>query len=193
MHGRPAARGGCTVESNRRIAPSGDLEEGARMRSLPPLAMPALLAAAALFLPACHSPPVYERPDLTPHDASAEVVSTKANILGAAVVALAADGYPIASVDNVAGVVSTTPRPIGVTAAQADCGKEKSRSRTSDPLEVNDPDTYVAFTVRAREDYLEVRASVEDRRNPIDAKTPLTCTSRGLLEQAMLNDIRARL
>jgi ABC-type amino acid transport substrate-binding protein len=163
------------------------------MRSLPLLAVPALLAVCALPLSACRAPPVYERPDLTPHDASAEVVSSKANILGAAVVALSADGYPIESVDNAAGVVSTTPKPIGVTAAQADCGREKSGARTSDPLNVSDPDTYVAFTVLAREDYLEVRAAIEDRRNPIDVKTPLICTSRGLLEQAMLNDIRARL
>jgi hypothetical protein len=162
------------------------------MRS-PLLAVPAVLTASTVLVCACAPAPIYLRPDLTPHNASAEVQSSQANILGAAVVALAADGYPIASVDNAAGVVSTTPRPVGVTAAQADCGKEKSRSRTSDPLNVNDPDTYVAFTVLAREDYIEVRATVEDRRNSIDVKTPLICTSRGLLEQAMLNDIRARL
>jgi ABC-type amino acid transport substrate-binding protein len=163
------------------------------MRSLPLLTVATLLAAAAVLLPACKSPPVYQRPDLTPHDASAEVQSSKANILGAAVVALSADGYPIASVDNATGIVSTTPRPVGVTGAQADCGKEKSRSRTSDPLDVSDPDTYVTFTVLAREDYIEVRATVEDRHNPIDVKTQLVCTSLGPLEQAMLNDIRARL
>lgn len=163
------------------------------MRSLPLLAVSILLAVSTALLSACASPPVYLRPDLTPHDARAEVESTQANILGAAVVALAADGYPIASVDNATGMVSTTPRPVIVTAAQADCGKEKSRSRSADPLEVTDPDTYVAFTVLARDGYLEVRALIEDRRNPIDVKTPLVCTSRGVLEQAMLNDIRARL
>ena len=80
-----------------------------------------------------------------------------------------------------------------VTPAQADCGKEKSRSRTTDPLNVNDPDTYVSFTVLAGADYIVVRATVEDRRNPVDLKTPLICTSRGVLEQAMLSDIRGRL
>jgi uncharacterized protein (DUF2237 family) len=164
------------------------------MRSLPLLAAATLLAASTVLICACASPPVYVRPDLTPHDASAQVQSSKANILGAAVVALAADGYPIAGVDNDKGVVTTAPRPIGVTALQADCGREqKSHSRSTDPLSVSDPDTYVAFTVLAGDDYLVVRALVEDRRNPIDEKTPLICTSRGVLEQAMLNDIRARL
>jgi ABC-type amino acid transport substrate-binding protein len=163
------------------------------MRSLPLLAMSTLLAASTALLSACASAPTYLRPDLTPHDASAEVQSSQANILGAAVVALAADGYPIASADNATGIVSTAPRPVVVTSVQADCGKEKSRSRTADPLNVNDPDTYVAFTVLARQDYVEVRATVEDRRNPIDEKTPLICASRGVLERAMLNEIRARL
>jgi ABC-type amino acid transport substrate-binding protein len=163
------------------------------MRSLPLLAVSTVLTASTALLSACAAPPTYLRPDLTPHDATAEVQSTQANILGAAVVALAADGYPIASVDNATGVVSTAPRPVVVTSVQADCGKERFRSRSADPLEVNDPDTYVAFTVLARQDYVEVRATVEDRRNPIDVKTPLICTSRGVLEQAMLNDIRARL
>jgi hypothetical protein len=164
------------------------------MRSLPLPAVSTLLTAATALLCACASPPIYVRPaDLSPHDARADVQSTQANILGAAVVALAADGYPIASVDNAAGLVSTTPRPVIVTAAQADCGREKKRSRTTDPLDVTDPDTYVAFTVLARDGYLEVRATVEDRRNPIDVKTPLVCNSRGVLEEVMLNDIRARL
>lgn len=157
------------------------------MRSL------ALLAASTVLLTACAKPPVYLRPDLTPHDARAEVQSSKANILGAAVVALAADGYPIAAVDNDKGILTTAPRPVVVTAAEADCGKEKSRARTSDPLNVDDPDTYVAFTVLAGEDYIVVRATVEDRRNTFDEKTPLICTSRGLLERAMLTDIKARL
>jgi ABC-type amino acid transport substrate-binding protein len=163
------------------------------MRSVPLLAVSTLAALSTALLSACAPPPIYLRPDLTPHDASAEVQSSQANILGAAVVALAADGYPIAAVDNAAGMVSTTPRPVVVTAVQADCGREKSRSRSADPLNVSDPDTYVAFTVLARDNYLEVRATVEDHRNPIDEKTPLICSSRGVLEQAMLNDIRARL
>ena len=153
-----------------------------------------MLAASTALISACAAPPVYVRPDLTPHDASAQVQSSKANILGAAVVALAADGYPIAGVDNDKGVVTTAPRPIAVTSVQADCGKEqKSHSRSTDPLSVNDPDTYVAFTVLAGDDYVVVRALVEYRRNPIDEKTPLICTSRGVLEQIMLNDIKARL
>jgi hypothetical protein len=164
------------------------------MRSVPLLAVSSLVAMSTALLSACSPPPVYLRPDLAPHDASAEVQSSKANILGAAVVALAADGYPIAAVDNDKGIVTTAPRPIVVTSAQADCGKEqKSHSRSTDPLNVNDPDTYVAFTVLAGDDYVVVRALVEDRRNPIDEKTPLVCTSRGVLEQTMVNDIKARL
>lgn len=163
------------------------------MGSSPLLVAPAALAASIVLLSGCAAPPIYQRPDLTPHDARAEVQSSRSNILGAAVVALAADGYPIAAVDNDKGIVSTTPRPVVVTPAQADCGKEKSRSRTADPLNVNDPDTYVSFTVLAGADYIVVRATVEDRRNPVDLKTPLICTSRGVLEQAMLSDIRGRL
>jgi hypothetical protein len=162
------------------------------MRS-PLVVVPAALAAATVLSSACAPPPTYLRPDLAPHDARAEVQSSQENILGATVVALAADGYPIASVDNDKGVVSTAPRPVAVTGVEADCGKEKVHARTKDPLNVNDPDTYVAFTVLAGDDYIVVRATIEDRRNPFDEKTPLICTSRGALEKVMLNDIKARL
>jgi hypothetical protein len=163
------------------------------MRSLPLFAVSTVLAASTALLCACASPPTYLRPDLTPHDARAEVQSGQANILGAAVVALAADGYPIAGVDNDKGVLTTAPRPVVVTEAEADCGKEKVRARTKDPLNVSDPDTYVAFTVLAGQGYIVVRATIEDRRNPFDEKTPLVCTSRGTLEKVMLNEIKARL
>jgi hypothetical protein len=162
------------------------------MRS-PLVVVPAALAAATILSSACAPPPSYVRPDLTPHDARADVQSSQANILGAAVVALAADGYPIAAVDNDKGVVSTAPRPVVVTGVEADCGKEKVRARTKDPLNVSDPDTYVAFTVLAGDNYIVVRATIEDRRNPIDEKTPLVCTSLGVLEKVMLGEIKARL
>ncbi len=157
------------------------------MRSLLP-------AVAACSLLAACAPPTYLRPDTANQTVAASVQGTKANILGAAVGALSADGYLISAVDHDTSLVATAPRPMVVTAAQADCGREKAALRTADVLTaVRDPDTFVAFNVFAQDNHIELRATIEDRRNPIDPRTPVTCVSRGVLEQAMLLDIKARL
>jgi hypothetical protein len=152
----------------------------------------ATLIASFLLLSACAAP-TYLRPDTPNQIASASVRGSKAQILDAAVKALVQNGYQITTVDNASGLVSTAPLSIHVTPEQADCGRVKGMLASADPLTYPQPRTRVSFNILVEDNHIEVRSRIDDRLDPGSARRNLTCVSRGVLEQEMLNEIKARL
>ncbi|HUN72849.1 MAG TPA: hypothetical protein VMU52_11085 [Steroidobacteraceae bacterium] len=146
-----------------------------------------------LFLVAGCAPPAYLHPDTPNQSAAASVQASKAQILDAAVKTLVQDGYQISAVDNATGLVSTAPRAALVTSAQADCGKVKGLLASADPLTYPQPRTRVAFNILAEDNHIEVRSRIDDLLDSEGTQTDLTCASRGLLDQEMLDEIKARL
>jgi hypothetical protein len=148
---------------------------------------------AFLLVSACAAP-TYLRPDVPNQSASASVQGSKAQILDAAVKTLVQDGYQITAVDNASGLVSTASQAMHVTPDQADCGKVKGLLASGDPLTYPQPKTRVAFNILAEDNHIEVRSKIDDR---IDGEggvpNDLTCISRGVLDQEMLNEIKAKL
>jgi hypothetical protein len=145
-----------------------------------------------LLLSAC-APPKYLRPEAPGHGASASVHGSKSRLLDATVKTLVADGYQITAVDNAAGLVSTAARATPVTPAQADCGRVRGLLASADPLTYPHPNTRVAFNILAEDHHIEVRSMIEDHIDSATMPDDLVCTSRGLLEQALLEEIKARL
>lgn len=150
--------------------------------------------ASFLLLSACGAP-VYLRPDAPNQIASASVQGSKAQILAAAVKALVQNGYQITTVDNASGLISTAPQPMHVTPEQGDCGKVKGLLASADPLTYSQPRTRVAFNIIVEDNHIEVRSKIDDRLDDEYAHTQrdLPCISRGVLEQEMLDEIKARL
>lgn len=113
--------------------------------------------------------------------------------MDAAVKTLVQNGYQVTAVDNASGLISTAPQPMQVTPEQADCGRVKGLLASADPLTYPQPKTRVAFNILAEDNHIEVRSRIEDRLDPGSVQTNLTCVSRGVLDQQMLNEIKARL
>lgn len=152
-----------------------------------------IVALASLPLLCACAPPTYVRPTIPDQSAAASVQASKAQILDAAVKTLVAHGYQVTAVDNASGLVSTAPQSMPVTPAQADCGRVKGLLASADPLGYPQPNTAVAFNVLAADNHLEVRSRITDRLADGSVQTHLTCASRGLLDQQMLDEIRAAL
>jgi hypothetical protein len=147
----------------------------------------------SLFLLSACAEATFLRPDTPNQSASGSVQSSKAQILGAAVKTLVEEGYQVTVVDNASGLISTAPRAMPVTPAQADCGRFKGPLGSGDPLTFADSRTRVAFNILAGDNHIEVRATIDDRVDTVGVQNNLTCVSRGVLDQALLNGIKAKL
>lgn len=145
-----------------------------------------------LLMSACAGA-TYLRPDTPNQSASAFLQGSKMQILDAAVKTFVQHGYQITAVDNASGLISTAPQAMHVTPEQADCGKVKGLLASGDPLTYPQPKTRVAFNILAEDNHIEVRSKIDDRLDPGSAQTNLTCVSRGVLDQEMLNEIKAKL
>lgn len=152
----------------------------------------AISIAFLLLLSAC-AVPTYVPPDSQNQSASASVQGSKAQILDAAVKALIHNGYQITTVDNASGLISTAPQSMHVTPEQADCGRVKGVLASADPLTYPQPRTRVSFNILVANNHIEVRSRIDDRLEPGSVQRTLACISRGVLEQEMLNEIKARL
>lgn len=152
----------------------------------------AIPIGSLLLLSAC-AVPTYLRPDTPNQIASESVQGSKAQILDAAVKVLIQNGYQITTVDNASGLISTAPQAMRVTPAQADCGRVKGMLASADPLTYPQPRTRVSLNVLAADNHIEVRSRIDDRLDPGSVQRNLTCVSRGVLEQEMLEEIKARL
>ncbi len=153
-----------------------------RLRVSPVVLVACVLAACAA---------TYSAPSEPAQNASADVTSTRAQILIAARRSLVDAGYQITSSDDASGVISTAPRDLRITPAQADCGTTMGLDYLLD----NRTDTQVSFGIIADDNHIDVRANVRAAYKPgaVDQNITLTCVSRGSLESDMITKIKERL
>lgn len=115
--------------------------------------------------------------------------TNRASILKAAKHVLVADGYQILSSDESTGVISTAPRHMHLSPAQADCRKSKGLDYLKDKRTT----TRVSFGIMADDERVSVKANIDGEYIPgnADKNITLTCVSRGTLEQEISEKIAA--
>jgi hypothetical protein len=147
-----------------------------------------VLAAALVLLAACAA--TYAPPTTPLRTTSATVPGkSKADILIGARRALVGNGYQITAFDDAAGIISTAPHDLRLLPELADCGTTMG----IDYLKDNRTTTRVAFGVIASDGRVEVRPNIEGEYKPgsVTQNITLTCVSRGVLDQEMLQKLLA--
>jgi hypothetical protein len=146
-------------------------------------------AGAALFvLAGCAN--TYAPPKTLAQTRSVAVPGkSKAEILMAARRALVGSGYQVTAFDDAAGIISSAPHDLHLTPEAADCGTTMGIDYLKDVRTT----TRVAFGVIASDGKMEVRANIEGEYKPGSAiqNITLTCVSRGILEQEMVQRVLA--
>lgn len=149
------------------------------MKHLAICACIALTGCAATYVaPTAHAP-----------DTSMSIPASQAALTSAAKQALIADGFQITSADAAAGTISTAPRALRLTPADANCGTTMG----IDYLKDNRTSTTVAYGVIVRPGNVRVIATMSGTYlpgNDVQSIT-LTCVSRGVLEHQLLDRIAA--
>lgn len=142
------------------------------------LSMAPLLGACAMTYVAPNSP----APQI-----SRDLPQPKAVLLTTAKRVLVEDGYQITHVDDSAGLISTAPRNLRVTPDEANCGTTMGIDYLKDIRTT----TRVGFGVIVRDGTVTVRTTIEGEYKPGSAMQNITlsCVSRGLLEQQLLQKI----
>jgi hypothetical protein len=150
------------------------------MRSISVIVLASLAVACAT---------TYTQPITSAPRVSLGLSASKADILVAAKKILVSEGFAITSADDVAGVISTTPRNLRVTPEQADCGTTMGLNYLLDKR----TSTRVGYGIVAEEGRVMVKATIEAEYKPGDVAQDitLTCVSRGQLESEMLTKIVA--
>lgn len=120
------------------------------------------------------------------------VVSRATNISQDAIIkasksALISDGYQISSYDDKTGFVSTAPRDLHLSPAQADCGKTMGL----DYLKDKRTKTRVSYGVLYETGLVTVKANIEGEYKPgsVSQDITLTCVSHGTLENELLDKV----
>jgi hypothetical protein len=148
-----------------------------------------LLIALALAASGCafnYEPPV----SLSPSKIE-KLARPKTEVFNAAKRALVANGYQITDADEPSGTISTAPRDLRLSPVNADCGTTLGLDYLLD----NRTATRVAFGVIVGPGDIEVKATVQGDYRPGDPSQDitLTCVSKGLLENDMLNKIKSEI
>lgn len=118
---------------------------------------------------------------------SKNISADKETILKAVKKTLALNGEQIASFDAESGIVVTVPKNFKLTPEMADCGTTMGL----DYLKDNRTNSKIFYNIIADNGKLTVKGvpSAEYRVGAVDQDMNLTCISRGVLEQKLLNDI----
>lgn len=150
------------------------------MKKLAVVAMAALVAGCAA---------TYAAPTVPNQSATVTVINPRSDVLAAARRALVSAGYQITAFDDASGIVSTAPRDSRLTPEDAACGTTMG----IDYLKDNRTTTRVAYGVIVANGRMEVRANIEGEYKPgqVDQNITLACVSRGVLDQAMADKIKA--
>ena len=143
----------------------------------------------AFGLTACAT--TYKAPMTLNQSASEQVVGTKEQIFKAAQRALAINGEQIMSANVEAGVISTAARDLRLTPLQADCGTTMG----IDYLKDNRTSTKVAYNILIDNGSLDVRTTLQGdyKVGDVTQNITLTCVSRGVFEQQMIQKIKAEI
>ncbi|EMC1589319.1 MULTISPECIES: hypothetical protein [Gammaproteobacteria] len=133
----------------------------------------------------------YKAPVTLNQSASEQVSATKDQIFKAAQRALAINGEQIMSANADAGVISTAARDYRLTPDLADCGTTLG----IDYLKDNRTSTKVAYNILIADNSLDVRTTLQGdyKVGDVTQNITLTCVSRGVLEQKMIQKIKAEI
>ncbi|WP_457794961.1 hypothetical protein [Acinetobacter baumannii] len=133
----------------------------------------------------------YKAPVTLNQSASEQVNATKDQIFKAAQRALAINGEQIMSANADAGVISTAARDYRLTPDLADCGTTMG----IDYLKDNRTSTKVAYNILIADNSLDVRTTLQGdyKVGDVTQNITLTCVSRGVLEQKMIQKIKAEI
>ncbi|MGQ0788970.1 hypothetical protein ACT4WX_12100 [Acinetobacter baumannii] len=133
----------------------------------------------------------YKSPVTLNQSASEQVNATKDQIFKAAQRALAINGEQIMSANADAGVISTAARDYRLTPDLADCGTTMG----IDYLKDNRTSTKVAYNILIADNSLDVRTTLQGdyKVGDVTQNITLTCVSRGVLEQKMIQKIKAEI
>ncbi|AUT38050.1 hypothetical protein [Acinetobacter baumannii] len=133
----------------------------------------------------------YKAPVTLNQSASEQVSATKDQIFKAAQRALAINGEQIMSANADAGVISTAARDYRLTPDLADCGTTMG----IDYLKDNRTSTKVAYNILIADNSLDVRTTLQGdyKVGDVTQNITLTCVSRGVLEQKMIQKIKAEI
>lgn len=133
----------------------------------------------------------YKAPVTLNQSASEQVGATKDQIFKAAQRALAINGEQIMSANADAGVISTAARDYRLTPDLADCGTTMG----IDYLKDNRTSTKVAYNILIADNSLDVRTTLQGdyKVGDVTQNITLTCVSRGVLEQKMIQKIKAEI
>ncbi|CAM0567008.1 MULTISPECIES: hypothetical protein [Acinetobacter] len=133
----------------------------------------------------------YKAPVTLNQSASEQVSATKDQIFKAAQRAVAINGEQIMSANADAGVISTAARDYRLTPDLADCGTTMG----IDYLKDNRTSTKVAYNILIADNSLDVRTTLQGdyKVGDVTQNITLTCVSRGVLEQKMIQKIKAEI
>jgi len=133
----------------------------------------------------------YEQPTSVAPQITSAISASKSDILRAAKQVLVSEGFQITNSDESAGIISSAPRNLRVSPAQANCGTTMGL----DYLKDNRTSTRVAFGIIAENGKVTVKANIEGEYKPgaVDQDITLTCVSRGVLERDLLTKIAGSL
>ncbi|OTU62463.1 hypothetical protein [Acinetobacter baumannii] len=133
----------------------------------------------------------YKAPVTLNQSASEQVSATKDQIFKAAQRALAINGEQIMSANADAGVISTAARDYRLTPDLADCGTTMG----IDYLKDNRTSTKIAYNILIADNSLDVRTTLQGdyKVGDVTQNITLTCVSRGVLEQKMIQKIKAEI
>ncbi|EJB8489941.1 hypothetical protein ACT4U9_09255 [Acinetobacter baumannii] len=133
----------------------------------------------------------YKAPVTLNQSASEQVSATKDQIFKAAQRALAINGEQIMSANADAGVISTAARDYRLTPDLADCGTTMG----IDYLKDNRTSTKVAYNILIADNSLDVRTTLQGdyKVGDVTQNITLTCVSRGVLEQQMIQNIKSEI
>lgn len=147
------------------------------------------LVIIAFFLGGCAA--TYAPPKTPGQNAEMKIDKPRSDLFKAARRALVADGYQIASADEQSGTISTASKSLKVTPEQANCGTTLG----IDYLKDNRTSTRVAYGLIVDDGRIQATSTIEGEYKPgaVDQNITLTCISRGVLEQSLLDKIRATL
>ena len=96
-------------------------------------------------------------------------------------------GYQIQTIDNDAGIISTELKNLSLTPAKANCGKTMGL----DYLKDNRTKTQVAINVIVSKSDILIKTNIHGEYKPgsVSQDLTLTCISKGVIEQDLLNKI----
>lgn len=133
----------------------------------------------------------YKAPVSLNQTQSETIDKSKSVLFSAAQRALVVNGEQIMSSNQDAGVISTATRDYRLTPNEADCGTTMG----IDYLKDNRTSSKIAYNILVDEGKVTVRATLQAdyKIGDVTQNITLTCVSRGVLEQQMLQKIKAEI